>query len=178
MAGLAFLPALGVVDILQPVAGNTGGWQILVDFRGMAQRAANFFVGVNKWKFRFFVIEGFCTVPIAHAVTGFAFLTKMAFMRLVLLMAFGTGVWCISEFGFRLVTSAACNRLVRASQRKVSKMMVECVRIEQSRVGVPANVIRVAMLAFSLGNVLAQTVKAGNLLHVGIDFVMAITAQA
>ncbi len=177
MAGLTFVPALAVVNILKPVTGYASGWQILVDFPGMTQLAADFLVGVNKWKFGLFMIEGFGVTPVVHTVTGIAFLTETTFMRLILLVAIRTVAWGIPEFGFRLVTGIACERLVRAGQRKVREMMVERFWIESVSVGIPANMICVAMLAIGLGDVLAQAMKADSLLHVGVDPLMAIAAQ-
>ena len=177
MACLAFLPAFTIVDILQPVTGNTSSWQILVHFRGMAQCTANLFVGINKRKFRFPVIERFSVTPGLRFMTGLTFLTELAFVWLILLVARYACTWRIPELDCRFMTGVTGRWFMRASQRKISELMIEGFRIEQDRISIPANMIRVAMPAFGLNNVLSQTVKASGLFYIAIDLFMTVKTQ-
>ncbi len=177
MAGLALFTALTLMNVLQPVAGDAAGLQILIDLSSMADFAANFLVGADERILSLVVIKGLGVAPGILLVADAAFPSEPAFVWLVIFVTSNTSGWRVAEFGIGRMTSRAGNDLVRAVQRKVREMMVKSFWVKPHDIGVTTDVVGVTMLAFRLGNILAQAVKATSVAKVVIHLVVAIEAE-
>ena len=123
----------------------------------MAAPALRILMRSAKLEFRLVMIElrGF---PAAFTVAVIALLAELTLVDVILFMAVDTLRLCIAILHIGFMACSADDLPVRAMQRKISKPMIEGLRIHLDYVCLSANVIGVTNLAFRGTNVLDQAV--------------------
>lgn len=125
MAGLAFHPKDGVMDVVSSVAGAAVGLQfVIVEMAGMTAAAGHAPMLLTQREFCIPIMIKDDLFPYAVRVAGLALLAVVSFMDVVLLMARVTDQWCgpVIPIG---MASFAIDSFVLAEQREFRLVVVK-----------------------------------------------------
>ncbi len=128
-------------------------------------------------KFRFVVIVGGCFFPIGCVVTGLAFASEIATVRLFLVVAVKAGVRCGSEYLASDVTTAAFDALMLSVKRIICFSMIERHAGQSHLLEVAPLVLSMAIGAFRFADESIFPMKPLAFGHVLLDWLMAVSAK-
>lgn len=147
VACLAFFAVSSLVIVVLAMTRDAGSRRVLIALIGMAGFTLGGVVLAGKGKAGLAVIE-FHLFPGIFIVAVRAFVAKITFMFVVLLMAAYAGQWSIAIFHFGDVAGRALRFLVRAPKRKIGVRVVEGLLIDWGDLGIPALVVGMTDIAF------------------------------
>jgi hypothetical protein len=171
----AILTALPPVYIVETVAVVALLWRVFVALRRVAGRATGLHMLATQGKVRAVVVKGLFA-PARLVVAIAAGFPQCTAMDIVLLVAVDTLSRRFSPGFASFVAIAAGRNAVGAGQRKVGESMVEAVSIERCYVGIPPQVITVALAATCI-RLVPATMKTQLTADVVGDLSVAIQAQ-
>jgi hypothetical protein len=148
VAAFAFCAVPSGVDILNPVAIDTCGSDVLVALADMAGGAGDGTMCTLEPEFRTIVVERFDAMPCHLAMAFVARLPKTPLMRIVRLVTVEAASGRIAEPYRWRVTADALHCLVCVPELEVCKRMIEGLAVKPDDVGISPLMIRMTMGAF------------------------------
>lgn len=178
MASLAFLAETAAMHIFKPVAADALARRFLVAFTHMTGGTHDLAMPSCQWKLGCLIVieAGFSPGPFSMTVG--AARAEAALVPVVSLVTGEALAGSLAEFGRRYMAGLACRSLVGVPEQEIGSIMVECFPIQSHDVGAPAFMVRVALLAFRVGDILYFAVKTLAVSYVRSGFLVAGHAQA